>query len=238
MLCVAFDLDDTLYLERSYVLSGFRAAGVWAETELGIPDLTERALHEFESGGRGKVFNRVLAGYGFFDRHVLGRLVQVYRSHTPSIALLPDATQCLRALRPHAYLALITDGPAAAQREKVRALGLHHGMDLVVLTGAWGQEFSKPNPRAFAYVQQRFAVPPECCVYIGDNPAKDFITPRRLGWRTVRVRREGGLHCRRKPKTGYEAERECGDLTPVPAMLISAENFRDAKLYVPLDPFR
>lgn len=221
MLCAVFDLDDTLYLERAYVLSGFRAAGAWAEKELGISDLTERALHEFECGCRGNIFNRVLAAYGLLDRTVLTRLVQVYRSHTPSISLLPDATQCLGALRPHVYLAVITDGAVDSQRNKVRALGLHNGMDLVVLTGTWGREFSKPNPRAFEYVQQQFAVPPECCVYVGDNPAKDFITPRGLGWRTVRIRREGGLHCRRNAEAGYEAEREFGDLTQVAGMLIN-----------------
>ena len=31
-------------------------------------------------------------------------------------------------------------------------------------------------------------------VYVGDNPAKDFVAPRALGWRTVRVRRHGQLH--------------------------------------------
>ncbi len=29
---------------------------------------------------------------------------------------------------------------------------------------------------------------------MADNPAKDFVAPHRLGWRTVRVRRAGGLH--------------------------------------------
>ena len=33
---VVFDIDDTLYLERDYVRSGFTAAGAWARTELGL----------------------------------------------------------------------------------------------------------------------------------------------------------------------------------------------------------
>src|SRR5207302_9076607 len=37
-LCVVFDIDDTLYLERDYVRSGFRAVGTWAEQWLRIPD--------------------------------------------------------------------------------------------------------------------------------------------------------------------------------------------------------
>jgi putative hydrolase of the HAD superfamily len=220
MLCAVFDLDDTLYLERAYVWSGFRAAGAWAEKELGIRDFSERSLYEFECGHRGDIFNRVLSAYGLSNSKILAELVQAYRSHAPSIALLPDAIQCLSALRDHGFLAVITDGAVEAQQKKVRALGLDSAVNLVVLTGKWGQEFSKPNARAFEYVQQQFGVPPGRCAYIGDNPTKDFITPRGLGWRTARVRRDGGLHSRRTAQAGYDAEREFKDLSQVPAMLL------------------
>ena len=36
---VIFDLDDTLYAERDYALSGFRAAGRWARDALGVVGL-------------------------------------------------------------------------------------------------------------------------------------------------------------------------------------------------------
>jgi hypothetical protein len=32
------------------------------------------------------------------------------------------------------------------------------------------------------------------CAYVADNPAKDFVSPHRLGSWTVRVRRLGSLH--------------------------------------------
>jgi putative hydrolase of the HAD superfamily len=32
------------------------------------------------------------------------------------------------------------------------------------------------------------------CVYVADNPIKDFIGPKALGWGTVRIRRKQGLH--------------------------------------------
>jgi putative hydrolase of the HAD superfamily len=221
MFCAVFDVDDTLYLERDYVRSGFHAAGVWAEKELGVPDFSERALREFQCGGRGDIFDRVLASYGLSDIVAVGHLVQAYRSHVPSITLLPDASQCLSVLRPHCHLAIITDGAVDSQRNKVHALGLTQKVDLIVLTGEWGAEFSKPNPRSFEYVQQQLTVSPECCVYIGDNPSKDFATPRGLGWRTVRIRREGGLHFRSDAAAGYAADREFGDLRQVHEMLLN-----------------
>ena len=30
--------------------------------------------------------------------------------------------------------------------------------------------------------------------FLADNPAKDFQAPDALGWRTLRIRRPGGLH--------------------------------------------
>ena len=40
-LRVVFDLDDTLYPERAFALSGFAAASAWASGEWGVEDLTE-----------------------------------------------------------------------------------------------------------------------------------------------------------------------------------------------------
>jgi putative hydrolase of the HAD superfamily len=40
-LILVFDLDDTLYPERQFALSGFAAAGRWAEAELGLGGLAE-----------------------------------------------------------------------------------------------------------------------------------------------------------------------------------------------------
>jgi putative hydrolase of the HAD superfamily len=221
MVCAIFDLDDTLYLERDYVRSGFHAAGMWARRELGVPDFSERALREFECGRRADIFDRVLDSYGLLDCNAVARLVQVYRSHTPSITLLPDAIQCLNALRSRCHLALITDGRVVQQQNKLRALELDTGLDLVVLTDKWGREFWKPNLRAFNYVQQQFAVSPDSCVYIADNPAKDFVGPRRLGWRTIRIRRENGLHRQHSAQESYAADREVADLCEVPAMLLN-----------------
>jgi hypothetical protein len=50
--CIVFDLDDTLYLERNYVHSGFRALGEWAKTSLGVPDFADRASRLLAECGR------------------------------------------------------------------------------------------------------------------------------------------------------------------------------------------
>ena len=219
--CVVFDLDDTLYLEADYARSGFAAVGEWAAANLGVTDFAAQAWHAHESGARGDVFDRALAASGI-EAHpdLILRLVDVYRRHHPRIDLLPDAAECLRKLQGKVFLGLITDGPALSQRAKVEALQLLTIMDEVIITDDLGRTYWKPHPRAFEAMQQRANLPPRSCYYIGDNPDKDFIAARMLGWNTVRVRRQGGLHCDKANATETCAGREVADLCSIPSLVL------------------
>lgn len=191
--CVVFDIDDTLYLERDYVRSGFHAVGEHLRRTHGVDGFSRRAWELFESGHRGSTFDVVLAELGMAGA-LVSELVKVYREHKPDIELLDDARKLLEELSTKVRLAIITDGPVESQQRKVDRLGLIRCCEEIVLTGALGPEFAKPSPAAFIRVQDRFDLPPTACVYIGDNPRKDFQAPVKLGWRAVRVRRAGGLH--------------------------------------------
>jgi putative hydrolase of the HAD superfamily len=192
---VVFDLDDTLYLERDYVQSGFRAVGDWFRTEFGEPDFAERADAAFAAGRRADMFNVVLASYGLASRPMLaGRLVEVYRDHDPCIALCDDARDCLHALSGSRPLAIITDGSTSRQWNKIRALGVERLFNTIVVTGELGAGHRKPDPLAFQLVEERLGLRGEQLMYIGDNPHKDFQAPRALGWQTLQVRRKLGIY--------------------------------------------
>lgn len=215
MLCVTFDIDDTLYLERDYVQSGFAAVDAWAAANLGLPGLGARCGALFEAGARGNIFDRALAAAGVrASAETIGALVAVYRDHVPDIALAADAEAALGALAPVAEMAVLSDGPVASQSRKVAALGLARYCRHIVLTEALGAEFRKPSARGFERIMQLY--PGARHVYVGDNPAKDFQAPRQLGWTTVRVRRPRGLHFAvPSAEVDYEVA-ECG---PLPALL-------------------
>jgi putative hydrolase of the HAD superfamily len=192
-LCVVFDIDDTLYLERDYVRSGFQAVGKWAEDWLGIHDFCGACWREFESGRRATIFDRALAAGGQEPSpELISCLVELYRSHAPSIELAPDASEAIEQIARNSPIAVVSDGPVASQSRKADALGLRSIASPVVLTGIFGAQFRKPHTHAFAHVAER--VPARRYVYIADNPAKDFAGPNELGWTTIRVRRPGGLH--------------------------------------------
>ncbi len=113
-----------------------------------------------------------------------------YRQHRPNIMLAADAVAFLKHHQANTHFAVITDGFLDAQKRKIRALGLHRmGLRLGICTDKWGRECWKPNRRAFDHVEAVFGRSGLDCTYVADNPAKDFIAPRRLGWQTVRVNR-------------------------------------------------
>jgi putative hydrolase of the HAD superfamily len=192
-LCVVFDIDDTLYLERDYVASGFRAVGQWAAEWLGISNFAEVSMSIFQSGVRSRIFDQAAESFGIEpSSSLIQSMVEIYRTHTPEISLAPDAVNALPSIARRWPIAVLTDGPPASQSAKARALGLPEFANPIVLTGCLGAGFGKPHTRGFEQVQQVIAA--SQFIYVADNPYKDFAGPRSLGWGTVRVRRSGGLH--------------------------------------------
>ncbi len=189
-----FDLDDTLYPERAHALAGFGAAAAWAEAELGIAGLAGDLIGYLDAGHLGRSFALALAARR--PEHTeaeLAALVRAWRLHEPaSLELFEDARRLLERLAGQ-RIGLITDGSAAIQAGKVRALGLAPRFHQIIYTGALGPDraFHKPHPRAYELMEAAF-VPPAGApiprfVYIGDNPSKDFVTPNARGWTSIMI---------------------------------------------------
>jgi putative hydrolase of the HAD superfamily len=191
---VVVDVDDTLYLERDYVRSGFRAVGEWCHAELDVDRVGERAWELFTAGRRGTTLSDAMTDRGIaVDGRLRDAVVEIYRRHAPDIALAPDARHFLRRVSSTlGRLGVITDGPAESQRAKCRALGLDDMADPLLITEEMGT--SKPDPAIYRQVAETWQLPPHELVYVADNPAKDFVAPLALGWHAVRIRRQESLH--------------------------------------------
>ena len=204
---VVFDLDDTLYPERAYVLSGFRAVATWAEKHLDISHHQGFAelRRLFEDGVRGDTFNRWLESHGFQPDDWVPQMVQVYREHNPHIAPYPEAWELLRRLCLRYRLGLVSDGYAEVQKRKLAALGLTSCFDALVFSDEWGREAWKPSSRPFEIVLDRLGITGPGAVYVADNPSKDFLGARQVGMWTVRVRRPDGLYNHLEPPSPEHA---------------------------------
>lgn len=199
---IVLDLDDTLYFERDYVRSGIAAVGEWLAAKRDIHGFTEAATALFADGRREFLFDAALAMLGVeASPTLIARTVYEYRRHRPQITLAPDASDFLDRVADFS-LALVTDGGALAQRMKVSALRLRErSIFPIVYTDDWGRSFWKPHLRAFSNVQALLA---HCrrFIYVGDNPAKDFLAPRALGWTTIQIARPERLH--RQPPSSHD----------------------------------
>ena len=191
---VVLDVDDTCYLERDYVYSGFLAVEQWASDTFGVAGVARRAWELFLAGTRGTTITEALAHAGVtVDADVRDGAIRAYREHEPRIELLPDARDFLASQQGlNRKLAVITDGPADSQRAKCSTLGLFRLADPVVITADLGT--SKPDPAVYHFVEDAWGLHGDQLVYVADNPAKDFEAPLQLGWRCVRVRRPDSLH--------------------------------------------
>nr|WP_250813171.1 HAD family hydrolase [Neorhizobium tomejilense] len=200
---IVFDLDDTLFLERDFAISGFRAVAEWLKGRSGTSHFVEQCIDAFDSGHRSLIFDRVLEAQGVTcDDTLINTMVYIYRHHRPRISLAPDAA---RFLANGGRFAIISDGHAATQALKLESLRIASLFEYIILTDSLGRKFWKPSKRAFQMIQDWSALQPGELTYVADNPTKDFISPRSLGWLTVRVARAERVHRVDPPSPEHEA---------------------------------
>lgn len=190
---VCFDLDDTLYKEVDYLKSAYREISFYAIGH------SQEASISIAAKAYATMLAAYLDGENAFEKldRFLGlgipfsEYLKIYRSHFPDIALSMDTVLTLDALKSSGYvIGLISDGRSLQQRNKIDALGLQRWIcaEDMVISEEFGHE--KPCLDNYKLFETRF---PECeeFVYVGDNPAKDFIAPNILGWRTICLKDDG-----------------------------------------------
>ena len=214
MSVIVFDMDDTLYLERNFVISGFRSVSKYIDerTNLTGETLFEELVTDFENGIRSRNFDLLLSRHPELEQTLkVDDLVHHYRNHEPSINLMPEAAEMLRMLKSRGYtLGIISDGYLETQTRKIRSLGLQSIMDIIVLTDIWGRDFWKPHIRAFEKIENVHGSNGDSYIYVGDNPTKDFKPAKKRGWKAIRLKIPGQLHYLEEPASAEdEPEIEC-----------------------------
>lgn len=215
-----FDLDDTLYPERTYVESGFLAVARWGEARFGWDEATsfDGMLNLLKRHGRGRVFDVWLEGQGVAPtRRLVHEALRAYRRHEPDIALPQPHRALLQRLARRAPLFLVTDGHKIVQAKKVAALGIAPLFAGIYITHRYGRAAAKPSPRCFELIQRRTKAAWSDLAYIGDNPAKDFVTLNRLGMPTIRVLT--GRHANDPAPPGHEAAHRIAQLDHLEPLL-------------------
>ena len=177
---VVFDLDDTLYKEQDYLQSAYREIAAVVESRYGVSrDIFDQMLHWWQKGDN--VFQQLIDTYKL--ELTIDELLTIYRSHIPTIRLDDTIRNLLDRLHQHSVLGIITDGRSMTQRHKVDALGLSAYIDEQDILISEETGYEKPSDEPFRQIMEHH--PSRTYYYIGDNPAKDFEAPNRLGWTTI-----------------------------------------------------
>lgn len=191
---IIFDLDDTLYSEKDYVMSGFIEVGKVLNE---IENVADKLWYAFQKGERAIEY--VLESEGIYSDNLKDICVQTYRNHKPKIKLYDGFREILEDLHNSGIkLGLITDGRPEGQNNKIDALGIRDVFDKIIITDELGgSQFRKPNDISFRLMQGTLGVSYSKMVYIGDNPDKDFIAPSRLGMSSWYFKNDDGLYSKK-----------------------------------------
>ncbi|MCB9764815.1 MAG: HAD family hydrolase [Alphaproteobacteria bacterium] len=162
LLC--FDLDDTL-IDRRGALRRALAA-----------DFTAAELRWLEAAD-GATFAEAAAAR-FPERVPDGDALpaRIAAAVTPTIGV----ASMLQQLRLRFTLALVSDGGAANQREKLRRAGLAGAFDAVFISGERGVT----KPALLGLALGELGVPADQAVMIGDAPLRDIAAAAEVGARS------------------------------------------------------
>lgn len=214
---VIFDLDDTLYPERRFALSGYAAVAVAVSSETGIPArVVYRFLtRRFRTHGREGLFQALCAAFALPPADV-PRLVDIIRTHPPRLRLPQLSRDVLVTLRARGHrLAVLTNGLPSIQRAKIAVLGLAPLVDAVI----YAQEHApdgKPARVCFAVTLRRLGVDAGRSVFVGDHPEKDIAGAAAAGICAI------WLPGRRTGPPPRLADAVASSLADVPAMVARA----------------
>lgn len=185
---IIFDLDDTLYSEKEYVRSGYRKIAEYLND-----DNAEEKLWTYFLNGQ-QAIDCYLCEIG--REHEKENCIKIYREQTPDIQLYNGVLDLIKILKDSGIqVGMITDGRVNGQRNKIKALGLDKIIkDIIITDELGGIQFRKPNDISFRIIQNRWKIPFEQMMYIGDNFNKDFQAPKQLGMKYGYYRNMEGIY--------------------------------------------
>ena len=162
--------------------------GLWCRFEGDGPD--ERSLRTWSPTYREESWRLALADQGIDDPPLAKLLAERFgEERRARHEVFADAVEALDALKDSYALALVTNGAACLQREKLAASGLSVYFDAVVVSADLG--IAKPDAAVFEHTLSLLGVAPSRAVMVGDSITKDIDGALRAGLKAVWVNRNG-----------------------------------------------
>ncbi len=206
---ILFDMDDTILAFDAVTEQSWREAcaeycaprpGIDAEAlRKAITAESDRYWSDAERhrigrkdmlAARKTVVGEAFRKIGLPTKDADGLAESYSRIRLKNMRFLPGAEAALSLLYSRGFgFALITNGDAREQREKIRRFGLEKYFHVILIEGELG--FGKPDPRVYLMALSALGVPADQAVMVGDNMEWDVAAPRSLSIRAAWIDRKG-----------------------------------------------
>lgn len=193
MEIVIFDLDNTLYDERTFIQNAFQKVAQYIASKYGLSEAyiiaTLNSILAREDPTY-PIFDELLRILNIPKDNLITTILKIFHNSVDNITPYEDTLEVLDFLSRKYTLILITDGFPITQAKKIDALGIKKFFEKIVLVDeVYGSVHRRPSPVPFLDLLREFNTYGERAVFIGDNIFKDFISPNRLNMLTIRVQR-------------------------------------------------
>ena len=193
------DLDDTILNDTGCVQACWEEASRSCAAELGLePSVLLLAINKSANWywsdperhrigrldlreARTEVARLAIAELGFENIELARTIGGIYHDRRDEgIELFPDAIDTLQWFRDcGCKMALLTNGAAGPQREKIERFGVDRFFDALFIEGEVG--FGKPDRRVYKLALDALGVTSNEAWMVGDNLEWDVAEPQRLG---------------------------------------------------------
>ena len=182
-----FDLDDTLYNEKEFVLNGFFKVAKYLKKKFKISNSYNEIKKIHFSRGRKEIFNKILKKNNIFTLKTLNKCISIYRSNNIKLSLKPEIKKFLKKNIKKNYI--VTDGMGHVQKLKIKKLNLKKYFNRIFYTGYYGKKARKPSLYCFKKIKKIENCRWSDIIYVGDNPHKDFKNLNKKNVLTIRIKK-------------------------------------------------
>ena len=173
-----FDLDDTIFYEKNYVVSGFHAISKSLFEKRLINKKFNELINLYDN------FKDPLQEFGKQNRDInIDELIKIMREHSPKIKVRPGFKKFLNLLKENGNeLGVITNGRKKTQQNKFHSLGLQQYIDLFIVSSE--VKLEKPNIKIFDLYRNQSNR--KKFIFFGNNPSLDLVPLENdVSWKTV-----------------------------------------------------
>lgn len=204
MKTILFDVDDTLYsrltpfenacrdmfegieeevIRKAFLTVSLRGEDVFYDHQNGKITSEQMYIYRYTKGFED-------AGITITDQQAL-KFYELYQYHLDHLQLPIETERMLDVCKDRfEAIGIITNGPSAHQRGKLKALGMDKWIDenLVIVSGDY--IYSKPDREIFLIAEEKTGKKGKDIIYVGDSYRKDILPAVKLGWTTILLNRD------------------------------------------------